>query len=113
MGHIDDLKPIWFHPEAIAAIRAFPISVRQHLGKALYDLQLGEPLSMPLSRPMPEVASGVAELRLRDVSGAFRVFYITKLGQSILVFHAFTKKTQKTPGREITIAQRRLKEMAP
>ena len=68
---------------------------------------------MPLSRPMPEVASGVAELRLRDASGAFRVFYIAKLGPSILVFHAFTKKTQKTPSREIALAQCRLKEMTP
>jgi phage-related protein len=76
-------------------------------------LQLGESLSMPLSRAMPGVASGAAELRLRDASGAFRVFYITKLGTSILVFHAFTKKTQKTPSKELALAQRRLKEMTP
>jgi phage-related protein len=83
------------------------------LGKSLYDLQLGESLSVPLSRPMPGVASGASELRLRDASGAFRVFYIAKLGASILVFHAFTKKTQNTPAKELTLAQRRLKEMTP
>jgi phage-related protein len=107
------VKDVQFHPEAIAAIREFPASVRQHLGKALYDLQLGESLSMPLSRPIPGIASGAAELRLRDASGAFRVFYIAKVGASILVFHAFTKKTQKTPARELTLAQKRLKEMTP
>jgi phage-related protein len=83
------------------------------LGKALYHLQLGASLSMPLSRPMSSVAFGAAELWLREASGAFRVFYIAKLGTSILVFHAFTKKTQKTPAKELSLAQRRLKEMTP
>jgi len=60
---------------------------------------------------MASVGSGVEELRLRDRSGAYRVFYYTKLADSILIFHAFAKKTQKTPQREIALAQKRLKEM--
>ena len=66
---------------------------------------------MPFSRPMGSVATGVEELRIKDRSGAYRVFYYTKLSDSILVFHAFTKKTQQTPPNEIAIAQKRLKEM--
>jgi phage-related protein len=57
------------------------------------------------------VASGVDELRVRDRSGVYRVFYYTKLSDSVLIFHAFAKKTQKTPPHEITLAQKRLKEM--
>ena len=39
-------------------------------------------------------------------------FSITqKLAESVLVFHAFTKKRRKTPPDEITLAQKRLKEM--
>jgi phage-related protein len=71
----------------------------------------GEKISMPLSRPMSSVASGVEELRVRDRSGAYRVLYYTKLADSVLVFHAFAKKTQKTPPHEIALAQKRLKEM--
>jgi len=66
---------------------------------------------MPLSRPMSSVAAGVEELRVRDRSGAYRVFYYTKLADAVLIFHAFTKKSQKTPLDEIAIGQKRLKEM--
>ena len=40
-----------------------------------------------------------------------RVFYYAKLADSVLIFHAFTKKTQKTPPDEIALGQKRLKEM--
>jgi len=66
---------------------------------------------MPLSRPMSSVASGVEELRVRDRSGAYRVFYYTRLADSVLIVHAFVKKTQQTPPHEIVLAQKRLKEM--
>jgi phage-related protein len=72
---------------------------------------MGGKLSMPLSRPMASVASGVEELRVRDRAGAYRVFYYTKLADSVLIFHAFVKKTQKTPPHEIALAQKRLREM--
>jgi hypothetical protein len=45
------------------------------LGKAIFDLQRGERLSMRVSRPMPSVAAGVEELRIRDRSGIYRAFY--------------------------------------
>jgi phage-related protein len=35
----------------------------------------------------------------------------TRLADSVLIFHAFVKKTQKTPPQEIALAQKRLKEM--
>lgn len=66
---------------------------------------------MPLSRPMPSVGAGVEELRVKDRSGAYRVFYYTKLAGVILVFHAFVKKSQKTPQADIELGQKRLKEI--
>jgi len=85
--------------------------VRREFGKVIFDLQKGNKLSMPLSRPMSSVASSVEELRIRDSSGAYRVFYYTKLADSVLIFHAFLKKTRKTPPNEIALARKRLKEM--
>ena len=105
------MKPAVFHPKARDAIRDFPENVRREFGKVIFDLQKGNSLSMPLSRAMPSIASGVEELRVRDRSGAYRVFYYTKLADSVLIFHAFTKKTQKTPPQEIALAQKRLQEM--
>lgn len=105
------MKAAAFHPKARDAIRDFPEEVRREFGKVIFDLQKGEKLPMPLSRSMSSVASGVEELRVRDRSGAYRVFYYTKLADSVLIFHAFSKKTQKTPPHEIALAQKRLEEM--
>jgi phage-related protein len=82
------------------------------LGEALLDLQHGASIGMPMSRPMPEIAAGVCELRVKDRSGIYRAFYATKIGTTLLVFHAFVKKAQKTPPHEIALARRRLKEMS-
>jgi phage-related protein len=85
--------------------------VRRELGKVIFDLQKGEKISMPLSRPMPSVAAGVEELRVKDRSGAYRIFYYLRLADSVLIFHAFAKKAEKTPNREIALARKRLEEM--
>ena len=105
------MKPAVFHPKARDDIKAFPIDVRRGLGKLIFDLQKGEKLSMPLSRPMSSVAVGVEELRIKDRSGSYRIFYYTRWADSVLIFHAFKKKTQKTPSHEIALARKRLKEM--
>ncbi len=105
------MKPAVFHPKARAAIQEFPEEVRRELGKAIFDLQKGEKLGMPLSRLMSSVAVGVEELRVKDRSGIYRAFYYTRLAGRVLVFHAFQKKTQKTPDHEIDVGEKRLKEM--
>ena len=105
------MKAAIFHTAARAAIRSFPEDVRQELGKALYDLQKGELLNMPLSRPMPSIAPGAAELRIRDCSGIYRAFYYTRSTRGILVFHAFVKKTQAAPTRELDLGRKHLKEL--
>ncbi len=86
------MKAAIFHSAAKAAIRLFPEDVRRELGKAIFDLQKGAVLAMPVSRPMPSIAPGVAELRIRDRTGTYRAFYYTRSARGILVFHAFVKK---------------------
>ena len=106
-----NVKPARFHPRARTAIQDFPEEVRRELGKVIFDLQKGAKLGMPLSRTMPSVGTGVEELRLKDRSGAYRVFYLARLVDEVLVFHAFTKKTQKTPKSELDLGKKRLKEL--
>jgi phage-related protein len=100
-----------FHPAARGLIRSFPEDVRRELGKAIFDLQRGEALGMPLSRPMPSIASGAGELRIRDRGGIYRAFYYTNSPRGILVFHAFMKKTRTTPKQELELGKKRLKEL--
>jgi phage-related protein len=80
------VKPAIFHAEAKDTIRNFPIAVKGALGKAIWELQKGERLGMPLSKPMPSVGPGVEELRVKDESGAFRAFYYVRSSKGILVF---------------------------
>jgi phage-related protein len=105
------VKPAIFHVRARKAIQEFPHAVRGTLGQAIWDLQRGMKLSMPLSRPMTAVSPGVEELRIRDSDGIFRVFYYTQSSFGVLVFHAFAKKTQKTPPAEIATGRRRYQEL--
>src|SRR6266849_3889542 len=98
------MKAALFHPKARAVLRSFPDDVRRDFGKAIFDLQKGAKLSMPLSRAMPSVARGVEELRVKDRSDAYRVFYFARLETAVLIFHAFEKKTAKTPPHEIDLA---------
>ncbi|PIS09244.1 type II toxin-antitoxin system RelE/ParE family toxin [Candidatus Beckwithbacteria bacterium CG10_big_fil_rev_8_21_14_0_10_34_10] len=41
---------------------------------------------------------------------SLRFFYIAKVGKSFLFLHGFTKKSQKTPKKEIKTALNRLKD---
>lgn len=105
------MKSITFHPKALAFIREQPPAIKREIGEALRDVQKGIRLGLPLSRPMPSVASGTHELRVRGTTTAVRVFYLVKVADTIVVFHAFQKKSQKTPAHEITAAQQRLREI--
>jgi phage-related protein len=104
------VKPALFHPKAREAIQAFPDEVKRELGKAIFDLQQGRSIGMPLCRPMPIVGLGVEEIRIQGKDGIYRTFTYRKLREGILIFHAFQKKTQKTPETEVTLGKRRLKE---
>ncbi|MBL8071178.1 MAG: type II toxin-antitoxin system RelE/ParE family toxin [Nitrospira sp.] len=105
------MKSIVFHPKALEYIRDEDPAIRREIGEALRDLQKGLQLGMPLSRPMQVIASGAHELRVTGPSTTMRVFYYVKLADAIVVFHAFQKKTQKTPKRELITGRQRLKEV--
>ena len=78
-------------------IQEFPEGVREDLADALARLEVGQNLSMPLSRPMPSIGSGVHELRFCDRQGIYRVIYFIKRSREIWLLHAFKKKTKATP----------------
>jgi len=68
----------------------------------------GPDLGMPHTRSMGE---GLFELRLKAAEGIDRVFYCTMIGKRIVMLHQFTKKTEKTPPRELATARRRWREV--
>ena len=58
-------------------------------------------------KPMPAIGKGVEEIRVTDESGAYRVIYVARRAEAVYVLHAFHKKTQVTPKKDIEIAKRR------
>ena len=51
------------------------------------------------------------EMRLRGREGISRALYVTVRGKRVVVVRVFTKKTRKTPRREIDLALRRAREV--
>jgi phage-related protein len=49
------------------------------------------------------------EMRLKGKDGIARAIYITAVGKRVVILRVFTKKTQKTPQREIELARQRAK----
>jgi phage-related protein len=58
-------------------------------------------------KPMPSIGKGVEEIRVWDDSGTFRVIYTARLRETVVVLHAFQKKTQATSRQDIELAKRR------
>ena len=52
------------------------------------------------------IRDGLYELRTKYGGNIFRVFFIFDEGKIVVLFNGFTKKTQKTPNREIEKALR-------
>jgi phage-related protein len=84
-------------------------SARLEAGFLLRQLQRGELLSMPQSRPMSGVGSRCHELRINDATGTWRVMYRID-NDAIVILEVFAKKTGKTPKTIIDTCRKRLKE---
>jgi phage-related protein len=90
-------------------LRAFPAEARREGGHQLSRVQRG--LEPDDWKPMPSVAPGVREVRVRDEAGAFRVIYIATRPEAVYVLHAFQKKTQATAKRDLDLAKARLRTL--
>jgi phage-related protein len=51
------------------------------------------------------------ELRAQDKDGWGRALYCTVTGRTVVILRCFSKKTNKTPRREINLALDRMREM--
>ena len=89
-------------------IRAFPPAARRVAGFRLLRVQQGmEPTDW---KPLSSVGSGVREMRVHT-EREHRVCYVARFSEGIYVLHAFEKRTQKTPTRDIDMARTRYREL--
>jgi len=101
-------KPLaWLHGEVKTP--PFSKAARIEAGYLLRQLQRGDTLSMPHSRPMANIGSRCHELRIDDEKKTWRIVYRID-EDAIIILEVFSKKTARTPKRIIDVCQKRLKE---
>jgi len=92
------VKPLKWTGKSREAVLEFADLARQRAGYQLYRVQVGlEPFDW---KPMASVGPAVREIRIHAES-EFRVIYIAVFDEAVYVLHAFQKKTQKTPDKEL------------
>ena len=102
-----DEKPlVWLQGEVKTP--PFSRSARIEAGVLLRRLQRGESLTLPHSRPMPEIGRRCHELRIPDEDQTWRVVYRID-PDAVLVLAVFGKKTRQTPKRVIETCKQRQK----
>jgi phage-related protein len=57
-----------------------------------------------------QIKGKLRELRIKDNQGAIRILYFTYTGRRFVLLHGFIKKTDKTPIRDIEIAEKRMND---
>ncbi|WP_280564774.1 type II toxin-antitoxin system RelE/ParE family toxin [Chromohalobacter sp. 48-RD10] len=106
----EEEKPIEFRGDSLDQLRGFPAEAKQTAGYELSRVQQGK---MPDHyRPMPDVGRGVIEIKIREASGAYRVFYVASRGDTVYVLHCFQKKSQQTEKRDIELGKQRYRELS-
>ena len=101
-----DRPIVWLRGE----IKTPPFSkdARIECGYLLRQLQSGELLSMPESRPMPTIGPQCHELRIQDKNETWRIVYRID-PDAIIIGEVFRKKSGKTPKHTIETCRKRFK----
>lgn len=98
----------YFHSRVKAEIESWPHGILADYARiAELLMEFGPNLRMPHSRAL---GGGLFELRAHGREGIGRAFYCFVVGQRVVILHAFVKKTQDIPEKELRIARRRMKE---
>ncbi len=74
-----------------------------------WSLQRLQVLNVQAREPLVKHIEGkIWELRRESDTNIYRVFYFFFTGRQIVLLHGFQKKTEKTPRREVEIAEQRM-----
>ena len=99
----------YFHSRVKYDIESWPDGILADYARlAELLMEFGPNLRMPHSRAMGD---GLFELRPRGREGIGRALYCYVAGHRIVILHAFVKKTQETPEKELRLARKRMKEV--
>jgi len=88
-------------------LRGQPREIREAIGKDIRAVQVRWPVGMPLVRPL---GRGLHEVRTALDGCAYRTMFMI-LGDTMILLHAFQKRTRATAHKDLEIARRRQREV--
>ena len=103
-------KPVEWVGSSKEDIKKFPDPVKDRIGFALYQAQLG--FKHRDTKPLRGLGSSVLEVVSRYDGDAYRAVYTVRFKLAVYVLHAFQKKSKRgaeTPKPEVDLIKRRLK----
>jgi phage-related protein len=99
-----------FHELAEAEFLALPADIQARLERIKFLVETFGLEQLP-TKYASHITGSLWEFRLKGKDGIARALYVTRVGKRIIIVRVFTKKTQKTPRREIDTALTRAKEV--
>ena len=97
-------------PAAVEERAALPPDMRARLARISEVIEEYGLSSMPRDW-VKSLGDKLWELRVTGKGGIARAIYVTATGQRVVILRIFIKKMQKTPQRELELAQQRAKEI--
>lgn len=104
-----DWEIVYYDEDVQEDIESWPVGIRAYYARITERMIVfGPNLGMPFTRAM---GKGLFEIRAKGKEGIGRAFFCTIVDQRIVILHAFVKKSQKTPQKELEIARRRMADV--
>jgi phage-related protein len=103
----EEKELVWLRSEVKTP--PFSAAARREAGLLLRQLQRGEKLIMPHSRPMPTIGRRCHELRVPDDDKTWRIIYRID-DDAIVIWEVFAKKDRTTPRTVIDTCKKRIKD---
>lgn len=89
-------------------LKSLPREDMKRIGFDIKTVQYGYPIGMPLTRIL-HGTGGLEEVRCNISNGIARVIFYVENNRMVLL-HAFIKKSQETPKKELDVAIKRYKD---
>ena len=106
-------KPVVWMGDSLARLQAFPPTVQDEIGYAIYLAQIGG--KHVSAKPLKGLGSGVLEVVSDHRGDTFRAVYTVRFQARVYVLHAFQKKSKKgiaTPQPDRALLKQRLARAA-
>jgi phage-related protein len=100
----------FLNEDVAAELQAMPLDIRASFERIVRLIQ-AHGLERVHEPYIKHLEGRLWEMRLRGKDGIARAIYVTASGQRMVVLRAFSKKSQRTPRRELDLAAKRAKEV--